>query len=159
MTLTTPHKTIGRSLVKVLFCLVLLSIVLMTQVATASANEAKVLDVSTSGPTFSVTISSPDTGCDRYANWWEVVTPEGELIYRRVLLHSHVTEQPFTRSGGPVNVAGDRPLLVRVHMTPDGYSPNAFIGTIDGGFSETTLDQDFAIQLAEQNPLPTACAF
>lgn len=153
------HKTVGRSFYQVLFCLVLLSIVLMTQAAIASANEAKVTGVSTSGPTFSVTISSPDSGCDRYANWWEVVTPEGELLYRRVLLHSHVNEQPFTRSGGPVTVAGDLPLIVRVHMTPDGYSPNAFSGTIDGGFSEITLAADFALQLAEHNPLPTSCVF
>lgn len=38
--------------------------------------------------TFAVTVKSPDTGCDRYADWWEVITPEGELIYRRVLLLS-----------------------------------------------------------------------
>ena len=137
----------------------------MTQTATASGvdstsgNEAKILDVSISGPTFSVTVSSPDTGCDRYADWWEVVTPEGELIYRRVLLHSHVNEQPFTRSGGPVNVAGDRPLIVRVHMHPDGYSPEAFSGTINGGFSAVTLESDFSLQLTEQEPLPTSCAF
>ncbi|MGK7912665.1 MAG: hypothetical protein AB4050_14490 [Synechococcus sp.] len=137
----------------------------MTQVAIASTvdssagNEAKIVDVSTSGPTFSVTISSPDTGCDRYANWWEVITTDGELIYRRVLLHSHVNEQPFTRSGGPVNVAGDRPLIVRVHMHPDGYSSEAFSGTIDGGFMATTLENNFSLQLAEQEPLPTSCAF
>jgi hypothetical protein len=33
--------------------------------------------------TFSVTLSSPDTGCDQYADWWEVITPDGELVYRR----------------------------------------------------------------------------
>ena len=155
MTQTIPIlKSVGRCL-----CLLLLGVVLMTQTAIASANEAKVLGVSTSGPTFSVTISSPDTGCDRYADWWEVITPDGELIYRRVLMHSHVNEQPFTRSGGPVNVAGDRPLIVRVHVTPDGYSPNAFSGTVNDGFSEEILDDAFARQLAEQEPLPISCAF
>ena len=72
---------------------------------------ADVIDVSTSGQpgaySFSVTVSSPDTGCEQYADWWEVVTEDGQLLYRRVLLHSHVAEQPFTRSGGPVDVTAE----------------------------------------------------
>ncbi|MGK7909775.1 MAG: hypothetical protein AB4040_21420 [Synechococcus sp.] len=130
----------------------------MTQPVSA-ASEAKVLGVTTSGTSFSVTISSPDTGCDRYADWWEVITPEGKLLYRRVLLHSHVNEQPFTRSGGPVDVAGNEPLIVRIHMHPDGYSPHAFSGSIDDGFSAIALEADFALQLADQPPLPKSCAF
>jgi len=45
---------------------------------------AEVLEVKTTGKnnsyTFAVTIRSHDTGCDRYADWWEVITPEGELL-------------------------------------------------------------------------------
>ena len=63
---------------------------------------ADVIDVSISGKPgdcrFSVTVSSPDTGCAQYADWWEVLGEDGPLLYRRVLLHSHVSEQPFTRS-------------------------------------------------------------
>ncbi|MEO1391620.1 MAG: hypothetical protein AAFV90_01755 [Cyanobacteria bacterium J06634_5] len=108
---------------------------------------------------FSVTVESPDTGCDAYANWWEVITPEGDLLYRRILAHSHVDEQPFTRSGGPVAVGADEELIVRSHMYPSGYSPQAMQGNIAQGFTPTTLPEDFAQNLAETEPQPGKCAF
>ena len=131
--------------------------------STAAEQTAKVTDVEATGEannyTFAVTVSSPDKGCDRYADWWEVVTPEGELIYRRVLLHSHVDEQPFERTGGQVNIAPEQPVIVRVHMSPTGYSNLAQQGTVASGFSEVTLPEDFASDLAAVEPLPKDCAF
>ena len=53
---------------------------------------------------FSVTLLSPDVDCSRYADWWELVDPNETLVYRRVLNHSHAEEQPFERSGDPVDV-------------------------------------------------------
>jgi hypothetical protein len=47
---------------------------------------------------FRVTVAHPDTGWDHYADAWEVVGPDGAVLGRRVLLHPHVNEQPFTRS-------------------------------------------------------------
>ena len=134
-----------------------------SQSVLAMATEGKVLEVEATGQennyTFAVTISSPDTGCDRYADWWEVVTPEGELLYRRVLLHSHVDEQPFTRTGGTVEINSQQPAIVRMHMSDRGYSPIAQQGTIKDGFSEVELPADFATDLANVEPLPTNCAF
>ena len=124
---------------------------------------AKVMQVEATGKadsyTFAVTVKSPDTGCDRYADWWEVVTPEGELIYRRVLLHSHVDEQPFTRTGGTVAVKPEREVIVRVHMSPDGYSSLAQQGTVKSGFAATELSEGFAANLESVEPLPQNCAF
>lgn len=108
--------------------------------------------------TFTVTVSSPDTGCDKYADWWEVITPEGELLYRRVLLHSHVEEQPFTRTGN-TTVEPQQEVIVRVHMNSDGYSTMAQKGTVESGFDKITLAEDFASQLAFVEPLPKNCAF
>ena len=112
-----------------------------------------------SGYTFAVTIESPDKGCEQYANWWEVVTEEGDLLYRRILVHSHVDEQPFTRSGGPVMIGADEVVLVRSHMQPTGYSTQAIKGSIASGFESATLPADFASELAEAAPLPSGCGF
>lgn len=108
---------------------------------------------------FAVTVSSPDKGCKQYADWWEVLTEDGKLIYRRVLLHSHVDEQPFTRSGGPVAIKPDTIVWVRAHMHPGGYGGKAMKGTPKGGFREVLQPENFAYELEKQPPLPTECAF
>jgi hypothetical protein len=124
---------------------------------------ADVLAVSVNGESgaynFSVQIASPDMGCQQYADWWEVIDENGDLIYRRILLHSHVNEQPFTRSGGPVAVSADAVVLVRAHMNPDGYGGEVLKGTAADGFIPFELDPDFAADLEETAPLPDDCAF
>ena len=108
---------------------------------------------------FSVEIASPDTGCDQYADWWEVLTEEGELVYRRILAHSHVDEQPFVRSGGPVAVQADTVVLVRAHMHPGGYGGSAMKGKVQAGFEQVELGSNFAPKVESEPPQPTGCAF
>ena len=48
--------------------------------------------------TFAVTVSSTDTGWEKYADAWEVRSPGGEMLATRQLTHPHEAEQPFTRS-------------------------------------------------------------
>ena len=133
----------------------------MQQATTAGL--AAVTEVEVSGGeneyTFNVTISSPDLGCQQYADWWEVIDVDGNLLYRRILTHSHVDEQPFARSGGPVAIAANTEVYVRGHMNTTGYGNSVFKGTITDGLVATTLDTDFALSLSETNPLPTGCAF
>lgn len=47
---------------------------------------------------FSVTVQHEDSGWDHFANQWEVLSLDGEILGVRVLHHPHVNEQPFTRS-------------------------------------------------------------
>ena len=130
---------------------------------TAKNQASEVVEVKATGQTsnytFAVTIKSPDTGCDRYADWWEVITPEGDLLYRRVLLHSHVDEQPFSRTGGTVAITPEQEVIVRMHMSDSGYSAIAQQGTVNTGFEMVTLTQDFAANLESSEPLPQNCAF
>lgn len=124
---------------------------------------AVITEVSFSGSenayTFQVTISSPDLGCNQYADWWEVIDTDGNLIYRRILAHSHVDEQPFTRSGVPVQIAPDTEVYVRAHMNNSGFGAKAFRGNVSAGFNSFDLSPDFAANLENQQPLPSGCAF
>jgi len=108
---------------------------------------------------FAVGVNSPDKGCRQYADWWEVLTGDGELVYRRILGHSHVEEQPFVRSGGPVPIDGKTVVLVRAHMNPGGYGDTAFKGSVTGGFQEVKLEPGFAANLEKAPPQPSGCAF
>ena len=124
---------------------------------------ADVISVEVSGSDtsyrFSIGVRSPDTGCDQFADWWEVLSPDGLLLYRRVLLHSHVGEQPFTRSGGPVPILYDQEVIIRAHMNTSGYGGQAFRGSVAEGFTPFELAVDFAASLENQPPLPKGCDF
>lgn len=109
--------------------------------------------------TFNVTIKSPDTGCQQYADWWEVLDKEGNLIYRRILAHSHVNEQPFTRSGGKVTIDPNTEIIVRAHMNNSGYLPMVFTGTVASGFTGLEMSTEKIPEAAKKEPLPSGCAF
>lgn len=129
----------------------------------SDSTEAEIVSVSVTGDennyTFSVGIKSPDKGCNQYANWWEVVSEGETLLYRRILAHSHVNEQPFVRSGGPVAIDKDQVVYVRAHMNTSGYGEIVFKGSVASGFKEEKLNKTFAGQLETTAPLPSGCAF
>jgi hypothetical protein len=145
-------------------CILLLFLTIFTDLRKGEDTmKADVADVNVSGfegnYTFYVTIKSPDTGCDQYSDWWEVIGPAGELIYRRILTHSHVDEQPFTRSGGKVHIMADQEVIIRAHMNNTGYGGIAMSGSVKDGFKQTDLEKDFAFLLEKEEPLPDGCAF
>jgi len=127
------------------------------------SEEAVVSGVSISGNagsyTFNVELTSPDTGCEQYADWWEVIDEDGKLIHRRVLGHSHVGEQPFVRSGSRINLTADAFVYVRGHMNNSGYGTVVYAGSVTDGFKEAILSADFAKELEDDRPQPPNCAF
>ncbi|WP_160112268.1 hypothetical protein [Aquimarina sp. AU58] len=132
-------------------------------VTDADDNKAEIISVEVTGEegkySFNVGIKSPDKGCNQYADWWEVISEDGELFYRRILGHSHVSEQPFVRSGGPVPIKKDQIVYVRAHMNTSKYGDKVFKGSVAVGFTESTLESEFADNLGTKQPLPDGCAF
>jgi hypothetical protein len=91
------------------------------------AGEADVVDVkvrraSAGTYDFDVTIRSIDKGWEHYADAFEILSPEGTLLGRRVLAHPHETEQPFTRELHGVRIPpGVQRVVVRARHKPKGY--------------------------------------
>ena len=111
---------------------------------------------------FSITIESDDTGCDQYADWWEIIDFDGNLLFRRILTHSHVNEQPFTRSGGPVPITTSTEVYVRAHMNNSVVTElRAFKGNaVAEGLNTVDLSADFAKVLGKATePLPRWLCF
>lgn len=104
----------------VVLCLVVLA-------GPLAAGEADIVDVKvrkTGENTyrFDVTVAHGDEGWDHYADKWDVVTPDGQVLNTRILHHPHVHEQPFTRSLSGVTVTDGVPeVILRAHDSVHGY--------------------------------------
>ncbi len=73
------------------------------------ADEAHVLSatIAQTAPgvyTISARVKHADSGWDHYADAWEVLAPNGDVIATRVLAHPHVNEQPFTRAKSGIKI-------------------------------------------------------
>lgn len=91
------------------------------------ANEVEVVDVNikynpSGHARVDVTLLHGDTGWDHYANAWEILDSNKNLIATRVLHHPHESEQPFTRSLNDVSLpAGEKFVYVRGRDKVHGY--------------------------------------
>jgi len=71
---------------------------------------------------FTATLRHGDEGWKHYADWWEVLTVGGQTLAKRVLLHPHVDEQPFTRGLTGVRIpAAAGKVVIRAHDSRHGY--------------------------------------
>ena len=142
---------------------IIMVITFLVSVAQTNDIYANVTAVKTSGDEgayrFAVTLKSTETGCAQYADWWEVLSEKGALLYRRILVHSHPDTQPFTRSGRAVNIKKYDILYVRAHMNKLGYVGDVFKGSVAKGFKHATELPTFPQKLEKQSPLPRGCAF
>jgi hypothetical protein len=119
--------------------------------------------------TLEATIQSPDQDCDQRASWWEVITPEGELLKRELIDTVHRDPQPFTTSLDSINIDPDQELLIRAYFqgsygqdpysgdSLSGYTDQAFRGSLAKGFRSIRLSPDFANWLEQADPQPEKC--
>lgn len=92
----------------------------------AVAGTAEVVDVETRCRgelcRFTVTVRHADTGFEHYADRFEVLDTDGNLLATRVLHHPHVDEQPFTRILPDARIpAGITRVRVRAHDLLHGH--------------------------------------
>jgi hypothetical protein len=102
-----------------------------TSAATASTSANSVgdgcadvvgVEVSGDGPyRFAVTVSSQDTGWDKYADEWRIESEAGEILGLRELAHPHVDEQPFTRSLDGVDIDTGTTVIIAARDSVEGY--------------------------------------
>ncbi|MDX2503245.1 MAG: hypothetical protein QNL62_02025 [Gammaproteobacteria bacterium] len=82
---------------------VLMLFMLVCLVSTAFSGQVEVVDANVKSQgndqyRFDVTLQHKDTGWEHYADRWEILDTDGNVLATRVLHHPHTNEQPFTRS-------------------------------------------------------------
>jgi len=76
---------------------------------------------------FSVTVRHDDTGWEHYADKWEVLDLDQNVLATRILYHPHEDEQPFTRSLSAVKIpAAVGGVNLRAHCSVHGYGGQEF---------------------------------
>ncbi|MGM0561963.1 MAG: hypothetical protein ACQETX_12945 [Pseudomonadota bacterium] len=108
------------------FAPILIAAGLLAAAYPAYGGEADVLEVQVNGTEgiyrFEVSVRHADEGWDHYADAWEIIGPDGEVIATRELAHPHVEEQPFTRSLPSVEIPdGLTEVTVRARDSVHGY--------------------------------------
>ena len=111
--------------------------VLLLLSSSAIAGQVKIIDVEVTNSQdsfrFDVTLRHDDSGWDHYADGWEVLSPFGDVLGKRVLAHPHVNEQPFTRSLSGVRIPqGISTVSIRAHDSVHGYNREMFEVSLSG---------------------------
>ena len=106
----------------------LLTAMMMLIAGPLVAGEADVINVTvvktaTDVYEFSVTVRHDDTGWEHYADKWEVLDSDQNILATRILYHPHVDEQPFTRELAGVSIpSAITEVDVRAHDSVHGFS-------------------------------------
>lgn len=110
------------------------ALLISTGLNIANAGEADVVDaqaICNQGVdficNFQVTVQHADNGWDHYADKWDILDENGNLLATRILHHPHEDEQPFTRSLSNVKInAGIESVVIRAHDSVHAYGGKTF---------------------------------
>ena len=111
---------------------ILLSLVIALTVFNGYAGDVTIVDAVAKKTgdqvyAFNVTLKHADTGWDHYANEWQVLSEDEQVLGTRTLYHPHVEEQPFTRSLGSVQIPPNMTtVIIRARDSVHGISPQKF---------------------------------
>lgn len=72
------------------------------------------------------TVEHADTGWDHYADRWDVLDENGNVLGVRELAHPHVDEQPFTRSLTLTIPEGVKKVILRANDSVHGLGGELF---------------------------------
>jgi hypothetical protein len=99
----------------------------LSVVSTTFAGEADVLNVKVtkSGERtyqFEATVLHADTGWEHYADKWDILDENGNILDTRILHHPHVDERPFTRGLSGVEIPQRiKKITIRAHDSVHEY--------------------------------------
>jgi len=128
----------------------------------ALAGEADVLAVTARCTTigtcdFDATVLHADVGFSHYADRFEVLAPDGEVLGVRVLEHPHVHEQPFVRRLIGLEIPdGVREVTVRARDSQHGYGGREVRVKLEFPASNPSPADASAAEAAPVSPAPPA---
>jgi len=114
----------GDRMARAKLSLLLSSWLLTSQVSAGKADvlQAEIEREADGHFTIAATVRHTDTGWGHYADRWEVMGPQGEILGKRVLWHPHEHEQPFTRSLSGIFIQPTYTWVkIRAHDSKHGY--------------------------------------
>jgi hypothetical protein len=86
---------------------------------------------------FDTTVRHNDEGWDHYADVWQVVDAENNIMAERILAHPHDTEQPFTRSQSNIQIPPElTTVMVRAKCNVHGFGGQEVVVDLTVGEGE-----------------------
>ena len=142
--LTINTRRAEQALLRALLLPLTLSVMLLSLARPVCAGEVEIIDVQAELQgadskraehqlwRFKVTLRHADSGWEHYADGWQVVDQQDNVLGDRVLHHPHVNEQPFTRGLSGVSLpVSTQNVMIRAHDSVHGWTEQRFTVMLD----------------------------